>query len=248
MVYFASSPVLAVRWFAKNCDPPRKFESWYGITRGLSAPNQAPEIWERWFEPGQKYAGPGSLDVNKSNELRATIAHLEEVFEAPFVNKWQGHAVHIRPLVEALPNLLFIRVKRDPLQVAQSILKGRMELRGTQNSWTSVRPSGYQRIADKSPIEQVCGQIYYVERDMDRDSEETGIDRFFEVDYRRICTEPKAVLRDIREFYERRSGYSLRERYMVPDSFPYSDSQKVGESDMRALDSCLRRLQSVGAE
>jgi hypothetical protein len=246
MVYFATSPVFVARRIRhfRSCVPPQSYQNWYGITRGFTGPHQGSTIWERWFEPGQKYAGPGSLDEKKSRELSATVAQIESAFKVPFVNKWQGHSVHIHPLVEALPNLLFIRLRRDPLQVAQSVLKSRLELRGTANSWTSVRPSQYNRIKDKRPIEQVCGQIYYLEQDIDRDSEAVGKERFFEVDYKRICEEPRQVLRDIKNFYEVRSGYSLVEREPIPASFPYSNAQKVAEADLRALSSCLERLQN----
>ena len=247
MVYFATSPVLVSRLIRHfdGCVPPEGFDSWYGITRGWTAPHQGPEIWERWFEPGQEYAGAGSLAEKKCRELSTTVALIEKAFNAPFVNKWQGHSVHILPLVEAMPNLLFIRVHRDNLQIAQSILKGRLELRGTSDSWTSVRPSQYKKIKNKHYIHQVCEQIYFVEKDIDRDSATVGKDRFYNVDYKRICKQPRIVIQKIAEFYSNYSGYNLNNRVSVPEFFPYSDSDKVPESEIIALKQCLNRLYNL---
>jgi hypothetical protein len=247
MVYFASSPVLVSRWIShfNGCVPPAGFDSWYGITSGWTAPHQGPEIWERWFEPGQKYAGAGSLAEKKLRELSTTVAQIEKSFNVPFVNKWQGHSVHILPLVEAMPNLLFIRVYRDHLQVAQSILKGRLELRGTANSWTSVRPSQYSRIKNKHYINQVCEQIYFVEKDIDNDSLIVGKERFYHVDYKRICEQPRIILQEIAEFYKKHSGYDLIYRESVPEFFPYSNSDKVSKEEIKALKQCLDKLYNM---
>ncbi len=244
MHYFPLSPVIISRVSSHfgDCIPPKIFTNRYGLTKGWSAPHQGIQIWRRWFSEGMNYIGPNSIESHKLIQLRNTIAAIETTFNLPFVNKWQGHTVHIYPLVEAFPDALFIRIRRNPLQVAQSLLKSRYDLFGNPAAWTSTKPKEYEKIKNKHYIDQVCEQLYYLEENMDNDSNSVGIDRFLEIDYANLCGNTNAVLEKVRNFYRDSSGYTLKTRNPIPTFLDPSNSRKVGDEDFDALKQRVNQL------
>lgn len=245
MIRFVTSPVLTGKLTRplKGCHPPEKYQSWYGVSRGWNAPHQGVELWERWFGHGAHYMRAEDLSAKAAREMSATIAALEMTFGMPFLNKWQGHAVHLPDLADAFPSALFIRISRDPLQVAQSILKSRRDLCGDPGKWTSAMPSEIKEIQKKGYIDQVCEQIYYLEKNMDEDSLKIGRHRFLHMRYEDLCRNPKGALQQVREFYHTQSkGVGLELRDPVPESFPCSRSKKVPDEDYQAL---CRRLKEL---
>jgi len=168
---FPLSPGIVTKILARitGIDPPPLFVSQYGDTSGWNAPSQGHAIWARWFGKVQGYYGGGVLSASALKQLRGTVAMVEAAFRAPFINKSIGHSVRLQPLAEAFPNSLFVRVHRNPLQIAQSILRGRRDYFGDQDHWFSVRPKQYDDIKEHEAINQVCEQIYYTNENIESD-------------------------------------------------------------------------------
>ncbi len=58
-----------------------------------------------------------------------------------------------------LPMPLFVHVRREPLDVALSILEARRRYYGDPSVWWSTHPPGYEALAELSPAEQIAGQV-----------------------------------------------------------------------------------------
>jgi hypothetical protein len=244
-VAFPDAPSFVARFVAyiNGCGTPKSFDSKYGKTSGWRSPAQGYQVWNRWFP--KEGEGTGRIDWtdHQRRALAGTVALIEKSCSAPFINKWPGFSVNILPLVSALPESLFIRVQRDHLQNAQSILRGRYELAGKPDVSISRVPESYQEYANRDYIEQVCAYLLGVEEQLDRDSKTVGQERFLTIKYEDFCLDPLARIQDVRDWYRTVTGSTLETRNNdIPDTFTVSRSQKVSTEELLALTRCLQKL------
>jgi hypothetical protein len=168
---------------------------------------------------------------------------MERIFKVPFINKWPINSVRILPFAEAFPDCVFIRVKRDPVMIAQSILQGRREFWNDEGKWISAKPNNYEEIKTKTNIEQVCEQVYYIEKDIDRDSKIVGIEKFLDIEYKELCESPKNVVNKIKDFYTKRSnGYVLSDRHNPPNKFDYQINIKVSYEEYKFMEKYINQI------
>lgn len=234
MTRFPKSPVSLSKALSliQGCNPQYGFESRYGETAGWKSPNQGIPIWFRWFPRDHSYVEKGVLSRQVLNEMRNTVLLIQKIFNAPFVNKWQANTVRMLPISEALPEALFIRIKRDPALTAQSILHGRRTMLNNEKEWFSTRPRKYETIRDKDILEQVCEQVFCIEEDIDHDSRTIGEDKFITVPYEDLCRSPRRVMDRIKDFYTKnRMLGKLESRHEIPSSFLYDRSVQVNQEE-----------------
>jgi hypothetical protein len=208
-------------------DPPICFSSYYGTTRGWHAPSQGNIIWRRWFGSDYGFIGSGQLSVSQIRELRGTVALVERAYGSPFINKSQGNCVRLLPLAETFPNLVIVKINRDPLAMTQSILNGKMELFGDANKWFSVKPKMYETIRHYEHFQQVRAQVRCLEDDINETIKATGRERVFEISYEGLCNSPRYILKEFSEFYSDLTGVNLRKRFSIPGAFNSSKCKKL---------------------
>ena len=105
------------------------------------------------------------------------------------------------------------------------------------------RPSNYEDISFKSPIDQACEQVFYVGKDMDIDSKKVGLKRFLNLDYEEICNSPSKAINKVKTFYARTSLESrLISRSGPPKNFRYTTTPKVGQIDYDYIKAYLADL------
>ncbi len=75
----------------------------YGFIKGLWSPNEGGAIMSKWF------------GANCSGTPEASVATIQEVMGAPFINKNTFNSGRVRNIVQRLPNAIFIHVWRDLL-------------------------------------------------------------------------------------------------------------------------------------
>lgn len=226
-----------------GCTPPRDFQSSYGETTGWRAPSQGWLFWARWFPGEQAYVGAGEISSNSIREMRNTIALIESIYHRPFVNKNLSLGVRLQPLNEAFPEALFIRIHRDRIDNAQSLLKGRKEYAGDINNWISVKPLEYSLIRSKDPITQVCEQIYYLEDNINKDISLIGEERCLSLSYAELCGKPREVVKKISEFYEKKTYKgALRKRHDPPEFFDISAGKKCHTEEYVRIKECIEKL------
>jgi hypothetical protein len=201
------------------------FKSDFGFVKGFMAPHEGAKIWNRWFPTEQRegfhYAGEGYLGEKAKSEIRRVVGGMERIFKAPFINKNVKNSVRIRALVEIFPDALFLQLKRDPIQVAFSILAARKRNCKNVNDWWSVMPKEIHIIKHKGYVEQVCGQVFYIEKDIEEDINFVGGDKRLVLSYEEICLSPKNAFGLIRCFLNAR-GIPLKKKRQIPNSFPLS--------------------------
>lgn len=241
-----NSPVIATSFLCafRRVSPGADFRNLYGVTPGWSGPAQGREVWGRWFPMDQSYCGPGSLSPEARLAMRSTVAGIESAFGMPFANKAQGHAVRLEALCETFEDAVFVRVNRDRLEVAESILRGRRDCFKRESRWFSAKPSNYEQLVPLDAFRQIAGQICGIEGDMQRAFGQIGAERVLDIDFREFCAFPSAVLDRVREFYERRTGTALTERHHVPPAFEPIQTVRVEPAETDLL---RRALEAAGA-
>jgi hypothetical protein len=174
--------------------------------------------------------------------MRATIAALQQGKGAPLVNKWQRHGPRLRALATALPEALFVHLRRAPELTAQSILAGRRRFLGDETAWLSARPRDYERLRRLEPLEQVCGQVVALERDLREDQRLVGTERFMFVSYEALCLAPQSVLDGIADWYRERTGTSLTVRQDLDLVLDAQSRLLVEREEFERIRSTLERL------
>jgi hypothetical protein len=216
------------------------FESDYGYTPGLGRPVEGADIWDYLFGTTSTAVDPEELSSDRQRLIHQAVAGTERVFDLPFVNKTVDLSVRIRALVKIFPSALFIHVVRDPLDVAQSLYQARI---GTyvKRDFFSTRPRECEHLGDKSIIQQVCEQVYYIEKNIAFERSVVGEDRFLTLNYRDVCENPSRELKRVAAFM---NGHGAPAKIMrsVPDSFHYSHGCKIDRPNYLLLAAHLEKL------
>ena len=232
---YNTAPVIATKFGLKYCKPyVSDFTSNYGLIESWMAPHEAGGIWNRWYpteyNDGYNYTPAGYFDDKTKHIIYQTVAGIEGLFDAPFINKNVKHSVRIQSLVEIFPKALFIQIRRNPFDIVNSIFKSRRVRNQNVNDWWSVMPKEIHQLRDKNYLEQICGQVFYLEENIEEDIAAVGRERLNVVHYDELCDYPKKVSDKVSAFVSVH-GCNLQIKYDVPESFQKSKYKRDILSD-----------------
>jgi len=244
---FYMCPIFATQLGMKRCPVYQtNFTSNYGFEKRCMAPSEAGNIWNRWFpeekRDGFNYTPASYLTLDTQHLIYQLIANLERLFEAPFLTKNVKTNVRLRVLYEIFPNALFIRIQRDLIDTAVSLLLYR---RKKKLNWHSVMPKEINKIKRLSDIEQVCHQIFYVEKNMKKDIQLFAPDQFYSVRYERLCENPIRELEKIHHFLTIHECKPERKNNRVPPAFCRSKpvvGQWINQKEIRTIEKIISKL------
>jgi lipoate-protein ligase A len=204
VVYGRSPLTLTAKALKKRLVYESGFTSRHGMERGLMAPHEAGPFWNLYFPreyaEGYNYTPKGWLSPSKQKSVKKTVAGMEQLIKAPFVNKNVKHCVRIPALEEIFPDGLYMRVKREPAETALSILKMRKkEARGI-SQWYAVRPKEYEKLKDLPYLDQIASQVYCLEGNMNKDLRNIDTKRQKVINYDDICKNPRKEMNQVHEW------------------------------------------------
>jgi len=242
--FFMGCPALASRATAcfGGCDAPEQFSSYYARTRGWRSPHQGHPIWSQWFPMGTQGEAAQHWTNKQRRHLVGLVAAIENAYRSPFIAKWQGFAVDLQSVQCAFPQAVYIRVRRDFLQTAQSVLRGRYQLLGSPHKTFTRLPQGHDQLFSDNYIEHVAGYVLSMEEKMDRDAAMIGKERFFELTYDQFCRAPGNHVDRIREWYKKMTGAPLEKRNPTPHEFTPSSTPKVSEEEYTRLGEAIAAM------
>lgn len=215
---FFGAPAFVERAVGKRLQPPGDFSSRFGSTRGLAAPSECGPYWYRFFRKSPQHVSLAEADLDRLKRLRESVRAFASAAGRPLVFKNLVNSVRLAPLAAALPEALFVVVRRDEADTAASILAGRRTVHADESEWWSVEPPEIERLRALPPQEQVLEQVRAIESLVEETREEIGRDRFLDVRYEDICADTHRALGSVAEFAERH-GVGLRIRREVPARF-----------------------------
>lgn len=250
MARFSASPGLAARLQAVLFDErlrygdqlddlaaPASFESDLGKTRGALAPNEYFFFWRRHLGRSDLAPlGDAAVDAVDWARVRAELAAIESGLDRPVATKGLMLQYDLARVAAALPEALFVFVRREPFFNAQSLLAARERFHGDRAVWYSTRPPGCEVLDARAPEEQTVGQVH-----LDRRAIEAGVaslpaGRRITIDYEAFCADTGALWSALRE----RIG-ALPPTSSAPSAFGATNAVRVDARTEAALrDACER--------
>ncbi|MDA3866836.1 MAG: sulfotransferase [Salinivirgaceae bacterium] len=181
------------------------FNSNYGHPEGAFAPGEAGRFWNRWF-PTEKghhynYVDEHFLSLAQTKIIYQTIAHIEQIIGAPFVNKNVKNCVRIRALNHVFPDALFLHIERDIKENAASIVQMRKKKVGSVDKWLGVMPKEINNLVQLDGYEQIIAQLHFLKRNIIEDVNALDCN-YLHVRYEELCNEPNKILKQLATFFE----------------------------------------------
>jgi len=219
---------------------PSDFTSRHGLTAGPTGVSTASQMWLRAFRDDAGRLQSTLPDEARGKLVVQIIGMVTKYYGAPVVNKWTGNAARMAALADLFPQAVFVRVRRDALDVAQSMLNARRAEHNDPYKPLISWPAEFDQPPGAHYTEQIAEHLLRIERAIDRDAAALGEARLIEAEYERFCRDPNAEMARIRGEYEARAGLPIVVLRPLPESFPCSHGQKVSDEDYEALQSHLR--------
>jgi hypothetical protein len=206
--------------------PPGELSSRYGRTTGPDAPSECTEYWYRFFRRTPQYVPREEMPERQRRRFRASVRAFGAAADRPVVFKNLICALRLGPIADALPEAVFVRIRRDLLATATSLLAGRKDLYGDYGHWWSSEPPEIDRLRRLPPHEQVVEQVRSIDGLIDAALDDVGADRFNELTYETLCEDAPAALSRIAAF-AKRNGFTLSPRMEVPSSLERSSPDQI---------------------
>lgn len=172
-----------------------RFNSKLGKTMGALSPSEYWYFWREYFKFGelQQINERELVKVDGSSFVKKLLA-FQYLTGKPLALKGMIMNWHIPYLNSIYPNFIFVNIKRDRFFNAQSILHARREFFGSIDKWYSFKPKEYELLKERTPIEQVAGQVVYTQQAIKKGLSEIELKNKLEVTYEEVCNAPKRVV------------------------------------------------------
>ena len=194
------------------------FMSEEGFVSGIDGPAEGIRFWKWWLG-----CGLSDRDCNKhskvqirkrSSYLRRVLINLRSYNQKPFATAYLGHSLVPNRVHNAFPGAVLIRLRRDPISNALSLLQC---MRKHNKDWFSVKPFECDRLQNASEFQRVASQVYWLNRRLDNAD---WADSALTIHYEKLCENPMKQIDRIRAWCKDR-GITVNFKYNLPSSFPY---------------------------
>jgi LPS sulfotransferase NodH len=221
---FPRSPIVANLLFGKpQGQKALDYSSYYGKTLHFSGPNDALYIWDRWFGTDRTRI-PSALSLSDQEQIIRFFGAYEQVFQRPVLNKNNSLDTCASLIAAVLENSYFLCMTRDPLYLAQSLLRARTDIHGDVQTPYGVTNSSNPTVRRKDYIEDVCEQVLFHEEKMREQQRIIGAERFWIVSYEEFCAAPYKLLARVSEHILRQP---LQTEQIAKSLQPFDNSNKI---------------------
>ncbi|MCB9197897.1 MAG: sulfotransferase [Flavobacteriales bacterium] len=175
-----------------------KFNSNLGKTFGALEPSEFWYYWRQFFSFGenQKLSAQAIDKVDMKGFLEG-LNQFESLTGKPLVLKGMMLNWNLSDLFRASNKFVFVFLERDEFYNAQSLLKARENYFNDRNVWYSFKPPEYFELKDKSPLEQVAGQVVYTNKSIKEELKEIPKTNVIHVKYEEFCSFPDKFVNEL---------------------------------------------------
>ena len=131
-------------------------------------------------------------------QLKVVLASMQQEFGGAMVFKNIFGSYHLTRLKALLEKVIYVYIRRDPLDTAISILEARKKYYQDLNTWWSYTPIEYLSLKDLDYWQQIAGQVYYLRKYYDQQVENLNAVSIA-VEYADLVQQPNLVLEQIAE-------------------------------------------------
>ena len=238
-------------WLSRECrgsrfEPEMDFMSDLGMTSGYDGPHEYGYFWRRWFDYAESHdVAKDRLDRIDKQFLVKEIAAVESVYDKPIFFKNLVCSFQVGFLSEVMEKSLFIHCRRDPVFVAQALLKSRQKYFGSKHAWFSLKPAEYPDLKKREYAEQIVGQIYYTRKKIENSFERLDSSRHITIDYETLCTDTAGEIERIRNLFIS-NGYSLKSRQFNAPALTVFNEKRIDDEEFEKLSAQCDRYFAAG--
>ncbi len=215
------------------------FSSSHGFVEGLCGPAEGLCFWSYWTGCGlNERFDDDKSPVTVDRRLRYLKRSVDVLTSSsrPMVTGYLGHVLVAEQLRVWFPKAIFVRLHRDPLSNASSILRSRFVSNTT--GWFSVFPRECLDVLEEDIYYQVASQVYWLNRRLSAFDDDP---RTLHLAYEDLCQNPRGQVERIVDFCNRR-GMQLRTHQKLPRSFQYQLVSSKASKNAHKLTDALREL------
>ena len=239
--YMAPAVAESIYGISEKIPASGSYASDLGHINGLYRPSECWNFWYRFFPRQPHHVKSGALTESTLTGIHSEFLRLESLLERPFVVKNLPCAMRIEAIREAIPNSLFLYVKRGIINNALSILSARRKLMSNANEWWSVQPPNIAELIHGTPEEQSVNQVNSINLEIERCRRLLGTADFLDISYEEFCGDTALVLQDIVNFL-RDHGCQIERRHTIPDKFPSRDKYASRSPEYLAIRNAVNNL------
>lgn len=244
---FWKAPYLGLLLAKEIRDPDRPpdvgFSSDRGFTSGYEGPHEFGYFWRRWFDYQESHSVRAeAIEADTIDALRKECAAMQSVEESPFLFKNLVCSFQVEFLSRTFPRAVFVHCRRNPLYVAQSLLRCREQYCENREAWFSVKPEAYPELKELPYPDQIAGQIYHTRRHVEDAFERLSDNRYCRVDYEAMVDAPVPSLKRVAEVVEQAGGRLERREDVSLPSLTSTNERTVDAAEFERLKSSCRQL------
>jgi hypothetical protein len=220
---FWRAPVYGIQLSKKLLDPgsPMSYTSEFGRTKGISEPHEFGYFWSSLLNYRAMQEQDAEFEEQIDwNRLCLILKNMTHAFGRAIVFKSFLLGWHMVRVQRLLPMTCWIRIRRDPLQTALSILHLREKMFGSKFEWASLRPKEYQWLREEPYWRQVAGQVFFIDRTYSDQLQHLPPGVTLDITYRELCDDPARVLQLINGLLAR-NGWKASQISAPPNRFHY---------------------------
>lgn len=203
------------------------FSSQQGFVSGLDGPAEGLRFWRWWLDCGLSDPDCEIQSRHKHQRRGGYLCRVLSVLarrHGPFSSAYLGHTLVPDRLHDTFPGAVLIRVRREPVSNALSLLKS---MRAGNTDWFSVLPKECEGLEGASEHERVALQVYWLNRRLDNAS---CADEMLDVHYERLCEHPGKEMERIHQWCHIK-GVSVEFKFSLPDKFSYRMADLEADTD-----------------
>ena len=218
---------------------PNSFSSRHGNTPGLTGPSECAEFWYRFFPRSPQYVAPDFGDANFREAFRTAVKAFIQKTAKPVLFKNLHCSQRLQPIHRALPEALFIVIKRNITDNAHSLLEMRKKIKGDYSAWWSVEPYSIDSLRPLPPEKQVVGQINSIYEVIERDKEAIGPEHFLELNYESFTQDVFQTIDTIANFFGKFNIDLELRKNTLPVSFKRRSEVRIDPELYRKLEQTI---------
>ncbi|RMF53755.1 MAG: hypothetical protein D6746_15230 [Bacteroidetes bacterium] len=217
---------------------PEVIRSAYGVTMAPHEPHEFGFFWNRWlvFAGETHRVAPTLMPEEKTEGLRRELLALRSLYEKPFFVKSDLVGLNVEYFYRLMPDVVFVVLRRDPLFIAQSIYRARLQLYASSEVYWSTRPSNEAHRYVGSPEDQIVLQINGIYNDIYNGLRQTGAP-YIEVQYETLCRQPRKEVGRLLEF----AGAETWSLAQIPEQLPVSERHELPREVIRRIVQAMSR-------
>ena len=216
------------------------FTSQHGFVAGLDGPAEGLRFWRWWLGCGLSDAECSDLQTNKLDKRTSYLRRVLSVLtrnSQPFATAYLGHALLPDTVERAFQGAVLIRLKREPVSNALSLLRS---MRKGNVDWFSVMPSECEGLANATEYERVAAQVYWLNRRLD---DAVCAAKMLTVHYEKLCENPEKEIERIQHWCNDK-GVPVTRKLKLPDSFSFKKVNLKSDPDAMAIRRALDELEA----